>query len=62
MIGRAKFEGHDITADVAAHQLHLTEMDLGFFNSQCHVRPPLRTQRDRDELRAAVADNRIEVI
>lgn len=62
LIGRAKFEGHDITADVAAHQLHLTEMDLGFFNSQCNVRPPLRTQRDRDELRAAVADNRIEVI
>ncbi len=62
MIGRSKFEGHDITADVAAHQLHLTEMDLGFFNSQCNVRPPLRTQRDRDELRAAVADNRIEVI
>lgn len=62
MIGRAKFEGHDITADVAAHQLHLTDMDLGFFNSQCHVIPPLRTQRDRDELRMAVADNRIEVI
>lgn len=62
MISRAKFEGHDITADVAAHQLHLTEMDLGFFNSLCHVIPPLRTQRDRDELREAVGDNRIEVI
>jgi len=62
MIGRAKYDGLDITADVAAHQLHLTEMDIGFFNSQCHVRPPLRTQRDRDALRNAVASAQIEAI
>lgn len=62
MIGRAKYDGMDITADVAAHQLHLTEMDIGFFNSQCHVRPPLRTQRDRDALRNAVASAQIEAI
>ncbi len=62
MIGRAKYDGMDITADVAAHQLHLTEMDIGFFNSQCHVRPPLRTQRDRDALRNAVACAQIEAI
>lgn len=62
MIGRAKYDGLDITADVAAHQLHLTEMDIGFFNSQCHVRPPLRTQRDQDALRQAVANNQVEAI
>jgi dihydroorotase len=62
MIGRAKYDGLDITADVAAHQLHLTEMDIGYFNSQCHVRPPLRTQRDRDALRHAVAVAQIEAI
>lgn len=62
VIGRAKYEGLNITADVAAHQLHLTEMDIGFFNSQCHVRPPLRTQRDRDALVEAVCSDRIEAI
>lgn len=62
MIGRAKYDGLDITADVSAHQLHLTEMDIGYFNSQCHVRPPLRTQRDRDALRQAVAVAQIEAI
>jgi dihydroorotase len=48
MIARAQHDGLPITADVAAHQLHLTEMDIGYFNSQCHVRPPLRTQRDME--------------
>ena len=62
IIGRAKYEGLNITADVAAHQLHLTELDIGYFNSQCHVRPPLRTQRDRDALIEAVCSDRIEAI
>ncbi len=62
MIGRAKYDGQDITADVAAHQLHLTEMDIGYFDSQCHVRPPLRTQRDQAALRQAVANAQIEAI
>jgi len=62
MIGRAKYDGLDLTADVAAHQLHLTEMDIGYFNSQCHVQPPLRTQRDCDALRDAVASSQIEAI
>jgi len=62
MIGRAKYDGLDITADVAAHQLHLTEMDIGYFNSQCHVQPPLRSQRDCTALRDAVANSQIEAI
>ncbi|GAB4345877.1 MAG: dihydroorotase [Gammaproteobacteria bacterium] len=56
MIARAQQDGLPVTADVAAHQLFLTEMDLLGFNSNCHVHPPLRTQRDRDALRAAVAE------
>jgi dihydroorotase len=51
-----------VTADVAAHQLHLTEMDVDCFNTQCHVTPPLRTLADRDALRRAVADGTIGVI
>ncbi|NOX91759.1 MAG: dihydroorotase [Gammaproteobacteria bacterium] len=62
MIARAQHDGLPVTADVAAHQLFLTEMDIGYFDSQCHVRPPLRTQRDRDGLRAAVKHGTISAI
>ena len=51
-----------VTADVAVHQLHLTEMDVDGFNASCHVWPPLRTSEDRDALRAAVRDGTIAVI
>ena len=62
MIAEAQRRGVQVTADVSAHQLHLTELDIGQFNSLCHVRPPLRSQRDRDGLRAALADGTISVI
>jgi dihydroorotase len=51
-----------VSADVAAHQLHLTEMDVGTFNAQCHVNPPLRTLQDRQALRQALADGQIQAI
>ncbi len=62
MIARAKNEQLPVTADVSAHQLHLTEQDISSFNSACHVIPPLRTQRDMEALRAAVADDTIDAI
>lgn len=62
MIARAQHDGLPITADVAAHQLHLTEMDIGFFNSNCHVRPPLRSEQDRTGLRQGVRDATFSVI
>ena len=62
MIGRAQHDGLPVTADVCAHQLHLTEMDIADFNALCHVRPPLRTQRDRDGLRRATARGVIHAI
>ncbi len=54
MVARAQYDGLPVTADVAVHHLHLTEMDAADFNTQCHVRPPLRTTRDRDALRSSV--------
>lgn len=62
MIARAQHDGLLVTADVTAHHLFLTEMDIGFFDSQCHVQPPLRTQRDRDGLRAALQQGAINAI
>lgn len=57
MVAEAQQRGLAVTADVTAHHLHLTEHDIGFFDSQCHVIPPLRSQRDRDALRKALVDN-----
>ncbi|HNK32442.1 MAG TPA: dihydroorotase, partial [Plasticicumulans sp.] len=51
MIARARDRGLPVSCDVAAHQLHLTEVDLGRFDADAHVLPPLRTARDRDALR-----------
>ena len=62
MIAKARAEGLPVSADVAAHQLFLTEMDLAEYDPNCHVIPPLRGQRDRDGLRAAVARGEIGAI
>lgn len=62
MINRARHDGLPVTLDVAAHQLHLTEMDILDFNSQCHVLPPLRSQRDREALVEAMAKGRIDAV
>ncbi len=62
LIRQAKESGLDISADVAAHQLFLTEVDVADFNPLCHVMPPLRSARDRDALREGLADGTIDAI
>lgn len=61
-IRRAKARGIPITADVSAHQLHLTEHDISNFNSDCHVLPPLRSRRDMEALRQGIIDGTIDAI
>lgn len=55
MIAEAQARGLPVTADVALYQLILTDEALMGFSSLYHVQPPLRTRRDRDGLREAVA-------
>ncbi len=62
MVADARARGLRVTADVAAHQLHLTEMDVAGFDPMFHVIPPLRTIRDRDALRAGVAEGVITAV
>ncbi len=62
MISEAQAASLAVTADVAAHQLHLTEMDVDGFVAECHVSPPFRTLADREALRRAVADGTIAAI
>jgi dihydroorotase len=62
MVRAAKSEGLSITCDVSAHHAHLSEIDLGYFDSHCHVVPPFRGLRDRDALRSALADGTIDAL
>lgn len=62
MIAEAKRQGLPVSADVTAHHLHLTEHDIGDFNTQCHVHPPLRGMRDRKALRKALKSGVISAI
>lgn len=58
----AKSEGLPVTCDVSVHNLHLTDVDIGFYDSRFRLQPPLRQQRDRDALRAALADGTIDAL
>ncbi len=62
LIRQAKASDLDITADVAAHQLFLTDRDVSDFNPLCHVMPPLRSTRDLEALREGLADGTIDAI
>lgn len=59
---QAKKYGLNVSADVAAHQLHLTEDDIEPFNSIYHVLPPLRTKADKNYLRQGLANGTINAI
>jgi len=62
LLRAARAEGLPVTADVAVHHLHLTDVDIGFFDTACRVAPPFRAQRDRDALVAALADGTIDAV
>ena len=62
LIRKAKAEGLPITADVSINSLHLTDADMGYFDSRSRLTPVLRQQRDRDALRAGLADGTIDAL
>lgn len=62
MIRAAKREGLAVSCDVSINHVHLSEMDIGFFDPNCRLTPPLRSLRDRDALRAGLLDGTIDAI
>jgi dihydroorotase len=62
LLRAAKREGLPVSADVSINSLHLTDVDIGYFNAAMRLVPPLRQQRDRDALRAALADGTIDAL
>ncbi|ONA26111.1 dihydroorotase [Burkholderia pseudomallei] len=62
LVRAAKAEGLPVTCDVGANHLHLIDVDIGYFDAQFRLDPPLRAERDREAIRAALADGTIDAI
>jgi dihydroorotase len=62
LVRQAKAQGLPVSCDVSINSLHLTDVDIGFFDSRMRVTPVLRQQRDRDALRAGLADGTIDAL
>lgn len=62
LLRAARREGLPVSADVSANSLHLTDVDIGYFNTEFHLRPPLRGQRDRDALQAALREGLVDAL
>ncbi len=59
---KAKSKGLNITADVALHNLFLTDDAINSFDTHYKVMPPLRTKKDNKALIKALKDGTIDVI
>ncbi|MDR3454927.1 MAG: dihydroorotase [Rhodoferax sp.] len=62
LMRQAKGEGLGVTCDVSINSLHLTDTDIGYFDSRARLNPPLRQQRDRDAIREGLADGTIDAL
>ncbi len=62
LVRQAKAEGLPVTCDVSVNHLHLTDVDIGYFNADMRLTPPLRQQRDRDAIRSGLADGTIDAL
>ncbi len=62
LLRQAKAEGLSVTADISMHNLHLTDVDIGYFDSRARLNPPLRSQRDRSALALGLADGTIDAL
>jgi dihydroorotase len=62
LVRQAKDAGLPVTCDVSVNSLHLTDNDIGYFDSRMRLSPPLRQQADRDALREALADGTIDAL
>ncbi len=62
LVRQAKADGLPVSCDVSVHNLHLTDVDIGYYDSRFRLQPPLRQQRDREALRAGLADGSIDAL
>jgi dihydroorotase len=62
LVRQAKADGLPVSCDVSINSLHLTDLDIGYFDSRMRLNPPLRQQADRDALRQGLQDGTIDAL
>jgi dihydroorotase len=62
LVRAAKREGLALTADASIHHVHLTDEDIGFYDTNCRLDPPLRTAQDRAAIRRGLLDGTIDAL
>ncbi len=62
MVRQAKQQGLQVTCDVSINHVHLSEMDIGYFDPNCRLTPPLRSLRDRAALSKGLLDGTIDAV
>jgi dihydroorotase len=62
LVRQAKADGLKVSCDVSINSLHLTDVDLGYFDSRMRLSPPLRQQCDRDALGQGLLDGSIDAL
>ncbi|CAG0931140.1 MAG: Dihydroorotase-like protein [Rhodocyclaceae bacterium] len=62
MIVAARASGIAVTCDVSINHLHLSDADIGFFNPNARLVPPLRAGHDREALRRGLAEGAINAL
>jgi len=62
LIREAKSRGVKVTAETCPHYFVLTDEDIGMYDTNKKMNPPLRTALDRDAIIAGLADGTIDTI
>ncbi len=62
LVRAAKAEGLPVSADVSINSLHLIDEDIGYFDADLRLTPPLRQDGDRLALREALADGTLDAL
>jgi dihydroorotase len=61
-VNNARKAGLDVSASVGIAHLTLSDDDIARFDGHFHVRPPLRTRRDRTRLIRGLAEGHVDVL
>ncbi len=62
VVRRGKRARAQVTCETTPHHFTLTDEDVGEYNTQCKMNPPLRTVADREALQVALADGTVDAI
>jgi dihydroorotase len=62
LIGHGKARGVRVTAETAPHYFTLTDQAVLGYNTNAKMNPPLRTEKDRQAIRAALKDGTLDAI